>query len=138
MTLGPFYVIFLVFFGLALFVFAFRLFSGGAKKTGTQPRLRNTGKRGETGVCPLCGTVLTDGAQIKSAVFPGDKDRLCHIFGCPSCHPYIEEGIQRICPVCRKAVPQEGYLIARMFDRPGHKHHVHILGCTLCRFPKRK
>jgi hypothetical protein len=25
-----------------------------------------------------------------------------------------------------------------MFDRPENKHHVHILGCTQCRFPKRK
>ena len=138
MMLGPFYLLFLVFFGIVLFVFAFRIFSVGAKKPKQDVAPRKTGKVGETGVCPVCGTLLTNGAQLKSALYPGDGDRLCHIFGCPSCHPYIEEGIKRVCPVCKKTLPSEGYLIARMFDRPGNKHHVHIIGCTGCRLPKKK
>jgi hypothetical protein len=37
-----------------------------------------------------------------------------------------------MCPVCGKEVPRDGYVIARMFDKPGRKH-VHVLGCTGCR-----
>lgn len=81
--------------------------------------------------CPLCKTVLVPGELVKSAVFPGKKDKMTHIFGCPHCYPPNLED-KRVCPVCLKEVPRDGYVIARMFETPGRKH-VHVLGCTGCR-----
>lgn len=133
----PFYIIFLIFIGISLLVFAYGLFTVTAKK---KPPIKKTPIQGtinEGGVCPICCTRLVDGAQIKSALFPGEKDRICHIFGCPHCHPYKQESINRKCPVCKKPLSQEGYLIARLFDRPNKKRHVHILGCTGCRLPQK-
>jgi hypothetical protein len=95
--------------------------------------------------CPLCGTMLRRGETVRSVVFSGGAavskttgsrsgrpvDYLTHIFGCPYCHPANREH-PRECPVCKKIVPDDGYVIARMFDKPDRKH-VHVLGCTHCR-----
>ncbi|MBU8913441.1 MAG: hypothetical protein KOO61_05410 [Spirochaetales bacterium] len=98
--------------------------------------------------CPLCGTMLRRGETVHSVVFSGGTkaanatttanttttrpaDYLTHIFGCPYCHP-ANPGHPRKCPVCEKIVPEDGHVIARMFDKPGKKH-VHVLGCTQCR-----
>jgi hypothetical protein len=134
----PFYITFLVLAGLLLLVFAYSLFnSSSAKKKPAPANPLPKDKAGESGVCPICGTILSRGEQIKSAVFPGKTDRICHIFGCPHCHPYKDASVKRICPVCKKMVPQEGYLIARLFERANNKRHVHILGCTVCRIPQK-
>jgi len=98
--------------------------------------------------CPLCGTMLRRGETVHSVVFSGGKavgssggsdtrpaDYLTHIFGCPYCYPANTQH-RRECPVCRKTVPDDGYVIARMFDKPGKKH-VHVLGCTVCRERRR-
>lgn len=98
--------------------------------------------------CPLCGTMLRRGETVHSAVFSGGRavstrsgsaarpaDYLTHIFGCPYCYPANAEHL-RECPVCGKTVPEDGYVIARMFDKPGKKH-VHVLGCTVCRDRRR-
>ena len=135
---SSFYVIFLVFVGIFLLVFAYTLFTTVGKRTETGKNRLRRGFVGEAGVCPLCETLLAKGEQIKSALYPGESDRICHIFGCPHCHPYLEESVKRTCPVCKKPVPQEGYLIARVFERPNNKRHVHILGCTGCRLPPKK
>lgn len=88
----------------------------------------------QPGCCPLCGTFLVGTEKIKSSVFEGGNasDRLCYIHGCPHCVPPESMSIKRICPVCKKNVPVEGHLTARMFERKGGAHHVHILGCTEC------
>ena len=134
MNLEPYYILILVFVGIFLLVFAYGIFSvAPARKKG------KTVKKGPVvGRCPLCSSGLDSGEQIKSAVFPGKTNRICHIFGCPHCHPYMEDGLRRSCPVCGKSIPPDGYLIARMFDRPGEKKHVHILGCTVCRMSNSK
>ncbi|HKL85263.1 MAG TPA: hypothetical protein VJ861_02900 [Treponemataceae bacterium] len=127
----------LVIVGTILLVFAYSLFtlpSSRKKPVGTP---RATGNPGESGVCPVCKTILKNKEQLKTALFPGETDRLCHIFGCPTCHPYPEDPSIRKCPVCKKIVPEGSYLIARLFERPGNKRHVHILGCSECRFKKR-
>lgn len=97
--------------------------SGGAadgRSAGTQPR-----------TCPLCGETLIPGQRVKTRVNPGNGDKLMQIFGCPHCYPPNIE-CKRICPVCKKEVPREGYVIARLFESPGRKH-VHVLGCSGCR-----
>lgn len=93
------------------------------------------GGNSEPGYCPLCGVKLMKGEQLKSALFPevtGSSHRICHIFGCPSCYPRGEFSEERRCPVCKKKVPADGYLIGRMFFREGGAKHVHIVGCTEC------
>jgi len=135
MMILPVHAVVLLFVGILLFAFAFSLFSAGNKKTKPRKKLPSYGIAGEKGVCPVCTTVLDIGEQLKSALFPGEGDRVCHIFGCPHCHPYMEQGIRRICPVCKKPVSADGYLVARLFERSNRTKHVHILGCTTCRVP---
>ncbi len=101
--------------------------------------------------CPLCGTMLRRGERVHSIVFSGTgsseaagsggqsrtstalriKESMAHLFGCPYCHPPSSDH-PRICPVCARTIPAGGYVIARMFAKPGKKH-VHVLGCTECR-----
>jgi hypothetical protein len=103
--------------------------------------------------CPLCGTMLRRGETVHSVVFSGGAsasadggqpssaqrrsriDYLTHIFGCPYCHPANDKHA-RTCPVCDQEMPADGYVIARMFEKPGRKH-VHVLGCTRCRLRRR-
>ena len=102
--------------------------------------------------CPLCGFMLRKGETVHSIVYSGDgrtaaaperapttparrtnqpRDYLAHLFGCPYCYPANAEH-PRHCPVCHKTLPPDGYVVARMFDKPGRKH-VHVLGCGNCR-----
>lgn len=138
MNLSLAYIVVLLFVGIALLVFAYGLFTLPNRKNKRPPLLKKTGVPGTPGVCPICGTVLNKNEQIKTALYPGEDDRICHIFGCPHCHPYADENTARRCPVCKKPLPAEGYLFARLFSRPGNKNHVHILGCSSCRLSKKK
>ncbi|MFW6312483.1 MAG: hypothetical protein ACOC2N_01195 [Spirochaetota bacterium] len=105
--------------------------------------------------CPLCGSMLRRGETVHSVVFSGPAhagsiapgtaarkpldrqidDYLAHLFGCPYCHPANDEHPRR-CPACSRTIPPSGYVIARMFEKPGRKH-VHVLGCTECRTRRR-
>jgi len=103
--------------------------------------------------CPLCRAMLRRGEPVHSVVFSGPahvpadrstagatatgrasrrpEDAIAHLFGCPYCYPAANEH-PRTCPVCGRTLPADGYVIARMFEKPGRKH-VHVLGCTECR-----
>jgi hypothetical protein len=121
--------------GRALFV---RTREAGAQKR----RLWKTGRRAggdSLKTCPVCASLLGKGQLIKSVVFQGGvkagniTERMSHIFGCPFCYPANNKN-PRICPVCRQIIPADGYLIARMFEKPGRERkHVHVLGCTAYR-----
>lgn len=137
MNLQPLSWLILVFMGLVLLILAYNLFSATSKQAGEKKILR-TGQRGEPGVCPVCGSILQKGEQIKSALYPGENDRLCYIYGCPHCYPICKSGLERMCPVCKKRIGQEAHLIARYFERKNAKKRVHILGCTNCRFSANK
>ncbi|MBP5793596.1 MAG: hypothetical protein J6W46_08165 [Spirochaetaceae bacterium] len=125
---------------LLMLVFSGKLsiFGGGSKKRKKRSKQGAPSKKYSDGVepgcCPLCGTFLVGKEKIKSSVFEGGNasDRLCYIHGCPHCLPPETPEIKRICPVCRKTVPLDGHLTARMIERKGGAHHVHILGCTEC------
>lgn len=83
--------------------------------------------------CPVCGEALAPGVSVKSRVFQTKgKDKIMHIFGCPYCWPDNGE-YRRACPVCEKTVPRGGFLVARYFEQP-NRRHVHVLGCSGCRF----
>ena len=109
---------------------------GGKKRRGAS----GNGKNADAPkTCPICTNLLEKGQLIKSVVFQGGvkmlnvTERLNHIFGCPFCYP-ANDANPRVCPVCRRVVPVDGYLIARMFERSDRKRkHVHVLGCTGCR-----
>ena len=98
-----------------------------------RPPRRGTGEPGEPQVCPVCSARLEKGQLVKSHAFPsltGGRDRFMHIRGCVFC---LEGGRQRICPVCGAALGYKDILIARMFERPRRRSHVHVLGCSRCR-----
>jgi len=126
----------LVIAGIVLLWIGYSLFFGKAspfypyffKKK--QENLR--GKPGDPQVCPICSMKLVKGDLVKSFAFPsgGGTDRLMYIKGCFSC---LEHDIPRRCPVCGKSMTLEDYLIARMFERPNRKNHIHVLGCNHCR-----
>jgi RNA polymerase subunit RPABC4/transcription elongation factor Spt4 len=85
--------------------------------------------------CPLCSSSLLKGENVKSKTYPTEsKDMLMDVFGCPKCIPPVGTE-DRICPVCKKKLPKDGFVIGRYFIKP-HKKHLHVLGCTLCRKAK--
>jgi hypothetical protein len=122
-----------------LWLFWVLLYRPAAKRKERQsPRFRkdNEGTVREKGMgarsCPVCGEKLAPGMLVKSKLYSQKGvDRIMHVYGCPYCWPYNTE-YRRICPVCEKIVPKEGYLIARYFENP-QRRHVHVLGCSGCR-----
>ena len=91
------------------------------------------GAPGEPQVCPICSTKLYKGQLVKTNAFPsitGGKDRLMHIKGCSYC---INGDLERRCPVCKKVISTNDILIARIFERPNRRSHVHIVGCSKCK-----
>lgn len=88
---------------------------------------------GDPQVCPICSSRLNRGELVKTLAFPsvtGGKDRLMHIRGCVYC---LDGDIERLCPVCGAVLRDSEILIARMFERPRRRPHVHVIGCSRCR-----
>lgn len=117
--------------GIAILVIALSYFAfkGKAKrapqKQSQKPALVN---------CPMCGSGLSDGQKMFSKVFRpmNVPDQRCIITGCPHCYPVCQPGVKRQCPVCGKAVPPNGHLVARLFNKTQGKKHVMIVGCSSC------
>jgi hypothetical protein len=83
--------------------------------------------------CPICSSRLNKGDLVRTLAFPsitGGKDRLMHIRGCIYC---VNGGLKRECPVCGSPLSITDVLVARIFERPHRKPHVHITGCNKCR-----
>ena len=101
-------------------------------------RLRNIKPKGEgvpgdPQICPVCSAKLNSGELVSSVAFPslnGGKDRFMHIRGCLYC---IGGDRERVCPVCGIILKGTDILISRLFERQGHRSHVHVLGCSNCR-----
>ena len=131
-----------IFFGIiisiAFFVFAYSLYTRFTKKKSSKENKKDTSEKIPSGVnCPLCGSILMKGENLSSRIFRPiktgtDEDQRCTILGCPHCLPYCQNGIKRTCPVCKKNVPLDGYLIARLFTYKTGKRHVRITACTEC------
>ena len=91
------------------------------------------GEPGDPQVCPVCSLKMYKGELVKSLAFPsisGGRDRLVYIKGCFSC---LEKDSNRRCPVCGSLLSVSDFLVSRMFERPGRKNHVHVLGCNKCK-----
>lgn len=123
--------------GVALLWFGYTLLIGQFAKTRSGRRdrghARTDGAPGDPQVCPVCSARLNKGELIKSMAFPsltGGKDRFMHIRGCVYC---LEGDRPRLCPVCGASLLDSEILIARMFERPHRRSHVHVLGCSRCR-----
>ncbi|MFW5710509.1 MAG: hypothetical protein ACOC7X_04265 [Spirochaetota bacterium] len=100
--------------------------------------------------CPLCGTVLEKSEKVRSVIYPGKPDSMMEIFGCPYCYGGpIGSGTTamkkrstrrlkaRLCPVCKKELPQNGLVYARFFQS-SDRRHAHVLGCTQCYTRRRR
>jgi len=123
--------------GAALLWFGFNLFVEQWAKIRSKHdqlrRLKETGSAGDPQVCPICSSKLNKGDLVKTSAFPsitGGKDRLMHIRGCIYC---VNGGLKRECPVCGSPLSVSDVLVARIFERPHRKPHVHIAGCNKCR-----
>ena len=127
----------IVIVGVALLSFGFTLFIG----QWTKMRLSrddlypksNKESSNDFQACPICSSKLKRGDLVKTLAFPsitGGKDRLMHVRGCAYC---INGGRKRNCPVCGVSLSLEDILVARIFERPNRRAHVHIIGCNKCR-----
>ncbi|MCL2758691.1 MAG: hypothetical protein FWD22_00545 [Treponema sp.] len=90
------------------------------------------GRPGDAKVCPVCSIIMVKGDLVKTIAFPsaGSIDRLMYIKGCYSC---IENDLPRKCPICGAKMSLDDFLVARFFERPYEKNHVHVLGCNQCK-----
>ena len=135
-----FEVMVFVFIGVALLWFGYTLFfSIGIPAFAGRPRRRNGRKPrsesmpGDPQTCPVCSAKLDEGELVSSAAFPslnGGKDRFMHIKGCIYC---LRGDRDRVCPVCGTILQGSEILVSRLFERPGRRSHVHVLGCSHCR-----
>jgi len=117
-----------LFFGPLSFIFSKRL---SLKKNEKKENYR--GEPGDPQVCPVCSIKMGRGELVKTITFPSlssNRDRLMYIRGCISC---LENNVPRRCPICRIDLTLNDYLIARMFERPNNRSHVHVLGCNHCK-----
>ncbi len=103
------------------------VFSGAAHSESIDPA--------KAGEYPAARTATGGGGGNGRARGSATDDYLAHMFGCRYCYPANPEH-PRTCPVCSQEIPADGYVIARMFEKPGRKH-VHVLGCTECRTRRR-
>jgi len=93
------------------------------------------GRPGDPQVCPVCSIKMLKGDLVQTTAFATgvrSQDRIVYIKGCYSCLSE-EKNIPRRCPICKQKLKLVDYLVARMFDRPNRKNHIHVLGCNLCR-----
>lgn len=122
---------------LIALLMCYRKFVSNEKESHVKNTLRT--QKDESGAtvfvtCPMCNTPLAKNEDMYSKIYRpmNTPDQRMTVNGCPHCYPSREGGVKRICPVCHKEVPMEGYLIARLFNRTEGKKHVMITGCTEC------
>jgi RNase P subunit RPR2 len=130
--LGNIVVFALVVLFIVVLVFVIRNIRLSLEKN--KPQKKDPGVQRYTS-CPICGTNLVPGENLVSRIYTRDdaSDKPCTIHGCPHCYPKpTRDSIVRVCPVCNKIIPDDGYLLARIFFRNNKKQHVHVVGCSEC------
>jgi len=133
-------ILVLVIIGAVLLWFGYSLFAGqltrvrrSMKPRAKRQQKRNTANAGDPKTCPVCKSRLADGELVQTMAYPsitGGRDRLMHIQGCVYC---IRGDFERSCPVCQSSLSARDKLVARMFERPLRRNHIHILGCFKCK-----
>jgi len=129
----------LLWFGYTLFfTIGIPAFGGFSRRAYRRKSLKPSGEStpGDPQTCPVCSAKLRPGELVSSSAFPslnGGKDRFMHIRGCIYC--LQEDGRERICPVCGSILNGNEILISRLYERPGQRSHVHVIGCTWCKGP---
>src|SRR5574344_1596712 len=133
MAIENVFVCILLIVAVILFYFGFKIFLYFQKKQKALYTKKVLNKP-TTSRCPICNSLLMQQDKLISRVYGNikKKDQRCTIHGCPYCYPIEKNGVKRICPVCGKKIPEDGYLISRLFIRDEAKRHVHIIGCTEC------
>ena len=130
--------ILLLWFGYTLFFSAGLSAFGGFGRKGIRRKVLKASDESTAGApktCPVCAAKLRRGEQVSSSAFPavnGSKERFMHIKGCVYC---LKGDRERVCPVCGIILKEDEILIARLYDRPGKRSHVHVIGCTKCKGP---
>jgi hypothetical protein len=130
--------IFLLWFGYTLFFTICPPALGGFGRKSLRRKDRNASggsTAGDPKTCPVCAKKLQPGELVSSSAFPalnGSKERFMHIKGCIYC---LKGDRERVCPVCGIILKDDEILIARLYDRPGKRSHVHVAGCTRCKGP---
>ena len=125
----PFNPFFILLAGIGLLIVVL-LFASHVKADRTV-RKRSGMKRTPKVPCPLCGSRLFEGERIRSVAYDLGQEKLMHIYGCPYCER-PGSGIRRRCPVCRREIPLDGFVVGRMWSKID-KTHLHITGCTECK-----
>ncbi|MCL2006918.1 MAG: hypothetical protein FWG77_02415 [Treponema sp.] len=125
----------LLWFGSTLFTSVIMPVFGGGKR---EKLLKSIDERspGDPQTCPVCSAKLNEGQLVSSTAYPslnGGKDRFMHIRGCVHC---LIGGRNRVCPVCGVILMGDEILVSRLFDRPGKRSHVHVIGCSNCKGPR--
>ncbi len=105
-------------------------------KANVKTKKRSGGGMGGFANCPVCGTMMMPGENLVTKVFVTSgqvNDQICYIYGCPHCYPVCQPGVKRSCPVCKKPVEQNQYLLARRFNKTkSGTPHVCVNGCGNC------
>ena len=127
--IGLFVAVVLIVWGLSRL---FSVISRRKMQKKMQSREEKAAAQGFIVHCPLCNSVLAKGENIISRVYRpmNTPEQYCVVNGCPHCYPAVEAGLERLCPVCGKKVPLDGYLVSHLFCKPNGKRHVHITGCS--------
>ena len=127
----------LVFSTLAILLWSWKGQGGSARNEDMQPDYPEAGAGGTD--CPLCGEHLPRGTKVHSVLFPGKEFDLMRIYGCRHCwsgHALADLSARqhsRRCPCCGESIPEEGYVMAQVYNKPYRKTHVHVYGCTVCK-----
>ncbi|MBF9015384.1 MULTISPECIES: hypothetical protein [unclassified Oceanispirochaeta] len=136
----PEILIIIILFSILLYLIISFLLSSRQKDEGRTDSFSDDSDVSEDKVtpCPLCEKALHRGERVHSVIYSQGEDRLMNIFGCPWCysnHPagHREPSRERYCPSCGVLLKEGSFAVARVFERPGRKTHVHVLGCPVCR-----
>lgn len=82
------------------------------------------------GSCLLCGRTMIKGEKMVSKQLERRDDSIVYLYGCREC---AHTAVEKHCPVCKRRITGNGYLIGRMWHREKTgRNHLHIAGCTWC------
>ncbi len=108
---------------LALLSFALTRGRAGSRRGPATPRRRRTR-------CPVCGSEQGEGESVRTVAYPGQGERLVHLYGCSHCYGAAAR-LPRRCPVCGALLEGEDYLVGRLLAGEP-RGRVRVWGCSRC------